>query len=313
MKVCENCGTENGNNATKCSACGSGNLTNKCDNCGTIFKTAFCPTCGVKAGSKSQKCPDCGEEYFSAACPKCGYSPARKAGERSANASNQPTIIVNQPAKKKTSFGIILLWIFFLPIMATIAVWKSQKLKKLWKIIITAAIWLFVLICSITNNGSTSATDDKSSLATSTAATAEATAEPTIEPTQKTSAATESEWTGSEAVIEYLDAAVRDYNPDFYEIRLDNEQRAYVVDVRLDDVTMIGVEAASGDLDALQNWTNAVKRMERWCISLKQGAEETGATDVHIALNVLKSEEERTVLIEILDGTTINEAVYLAP
>lgn len=156
MKVCEHCGTVNTNDANKCSACGALNFSYQCDNCGTKFSSAYCPSCGTKAGTKPQKCPDCGEEYNSAYCPKCGYSVARKANEKS-NVPVQPNIIINQAPqqKKKTSFGIILLWILFLPIMGTIAIWKSQKLKTMWKVIFTAAIWIFILIYSIAGGGST--------------------------------------------------------------------------------------------------------------------------------------------------------------
>jgi len=159
MKVCEHCGTENSNNAAKCSACGSGDLSNKCDNCGTKFKSAFCPTCGTKASARPQKCPKCGEEYYSAACPKCGYSAAREAAEKS-NTSGRHVVIINEtPKKKKASFGIVLLWIFFLPIMGIIAIWKAAKIPKLWKIILTIVISVITIVAFVNSAGNEEQTE----------------------------------------------------------------------------------------------------------------------------------------------------------
>jgi len=44
--------------------------------------------------------------------------------------------------EKKTTVGTILLWIFFLPIMLLITVWKSKKLAVVWKVLITCLVLL---------------------------------------------------------------------------------------------------------------------------------------------------------------------------
>lgn len=44
------------------------------------------------------------------------------------------------------AIGMLLLWIMFLPIMETYYVWKSTKLDKTTKILITIAIWTLMLI-----------------------------------------------------------------------------------------------------------------------------------------------------------------------
>ena len=154
MKVCKYCGTPNDNESTKCQACGAADFSYKCGNCGTVFNSSFCPTCGTKAGLDAMKCPDCGTRYYSAACPNCGYSAARKAASRDIrsiqNASNsrpisattiQPSLNEATP-KKKGTFWKVLLWIFFFPIMATIAIWKS-KMHIAWKIVLTVLLFGF--------------------------------------------------------------------------------------------------------------------------------------------------------------------------
>lgn len=309
MKVCENCGTTNSNETTKCKSCGSGDLTNKCDNCGTKHKSAFCPTCGIKAGAKAQKCPKCGEEFYSAACPKCGYSVARESAERTSDSSN-PIVIVKEVApKKKTSVWIILLWIFFLPVMATIAVWKSEKLKNLWKIIITAAIWLFVLICSVTNNGSTPETDEKSMISPI-VATAEVTVEPTVEPTEDIVEEPVTDvWAGSDDAVIALTAMVEESYPDHYIIKVDTEMQAYSISVWTDGMALIATQAAYGDDTAKQNWEDAKESMVLASAALKIAAENAGDAEAHIVYNLLNDSNTDNVLIMMYDGIVIYDAV----
>ena len=110
MNICKNCGAENPERNVFCENCGS-ELLHRCRNCGTEFEGNFCPNCGAKAEPPDQ--------------------PGRGA---------RPT---EQP-KKKVTFGRVLLWIFFLPIMGIIAIWQSQRLKTPWKIALTG---LIVLAC----------------------------------------------------------------------------------------------------------------------------------------------------------------------
>ena len=47
---------------------------------------------------------------------------------------------------KKVTFGRVLLWIFFLPIMAIIAIWRSRRLKTPVKIVLTGLIVLALVL-----------------------------------------------------------------------------------------------------------------------------------------------------------------------
>ncbi len=141
MKVCKYCGILNDDSAATCSGCGSPEFSNKCANCGAVFDSGFCPSCGTKAGAKAFACPHCGTRYFSAACPNCGYSAAREAAEQK---TNTVYTIRTEPEeqKKAGTFGKVLLWIFFFPIMAVVAIWKS-KMHIVWKILLTLLILAF--------------------------------------------------------------------------------------------------------------------------------------------------------------------------
>jgi hypothetical protein len=100
----------------------------------------------VKAGRQSSVCPDCGASYFSAACPRCGYSPARDAAEH----DHRQTIVIqrepdNAAPKKRVTFGTVLLWFFFFPVMVIVAIWRAQKLSIVWKIVLTVLFAGFIL------------------------------------------------------------------------------------------------------------------------------------------------------------------------
>lgn len=153
MKICAYCGSENADSATVCSACGASAFRNKCSNCGTIFETAYCPSCGTKAGMQAKKCPQCGEMYCTPACPKCGYNGALNRGQKQTDDEPKQVIVEQVPQaqpvkapKKKVTFGKVLLWIFFLPIMAIIAIWRSQRLTTKWKLILTAIIAVLAIL-----------------------------------------------------------------------------------------------------------------------------------------------------------------------
>ena len=107
-------------------------------------------------------CPKCGNEYYTNACPNCGYNGSVQ------NAHQTTTAFQTSPAansfnnnrnnKSKTSIGTILLWIFFLPVMVIVTIWKSEKLDKKWKIILTVIILAFYLVAGAVNNDTTSTT-----------------------------------------------------------------------------------------------------------------------------------------------------------
>lgn len=155
MKICKFCDSECDDSEQKCPSCGATEFSNKCGNCGTVFDSGFCPNCGIKAGRKPKICAKCGNEYYSNACPNCGYNDSEFNTLQTVNASQSDLQGGNsyyaQPPKKKITVWTVLLWIFFLPIMAVIAVWKSNKLDKKWKIIITAIIVAVCLVSCATN------------------------------------------------------------------------------------------------------------------------------------------------------------------
>lgn len=108
MKICKNCGAENRDYHVYCIYCGGNEFVRRCASCGTEFEGNFCPNCGTRADAAR---PD------------------------------RQSLPPEQP-KKKVTFGRVLLWIFFLPIMGTIAIWRSQRLKTPVKIVLTGLIVL---------------------------------------------------------------------------------------------------------------------------------------------------------------------------
>lgn len=155
MKVCKYCNSECDDGEKTCHSCGASEFSNKCRNCGTVFNSGFCPNCGVKVGQKPRVCPKCGNEYYTNACPNCGYNGLSQNTPQTINIfqSAPQTHKANhvQAPKKKTTIWTVLLWIVFLPIMAVIAIWKSTKLDKKWKIILTVIIAALCVIIGITN------------------------------------------------------------------------------------------------------------------------------------------------------------------
>ena len=124
----------------------------KCDACGAPVENGRCTYCG-KSFIKDEF------EYDSA--------PSRNRSRESQqtttvvnNVYTTPTTVIVKE-KKRFTLGRLLLWIFFLPIMATIAVWKSNW-KVLPKLLVTAVIWIFCLGVGGLNSQSSS-TDTASS------------------------------------------------------------------------------------------------------------------------------------------------------
>lgn len=203
-KICTHCRSKVRTEADKCPSCGGSEFWYKCANCGKVFNTPFCPVCGIKAGEQPKNCPKCGKQYFTASCPNCGWNPAHDAVERTLSQQSQRPIQVFQSAptavrtsKKKASIWIILLWVFFLPIMGCIAIAKSQRLSKKWKIgLITGIAALSIIIGTTGQTGEKEASKEalKSLPSTSLVATESPTEKPienpavieTAEPTQTT-------------------------------------------------------------------------------------------------------------------------------
>lgn len=158
MKICAYCGTANPDSALLCKACGAGEFKNNCNNCGTVFESNFCPTCGTKAGAKPRVCPRCSESHFTPACPRCGYVPGANKGAEPAKPRPQvvvqpvPVVQTIEKEKKKITFGTVLLWIFFWPVMAVVAAHNIEMLKKACKLFLAVIISMIILgsyVCSI--------------------------------------------------------------------------------------------------------------------------------------------------------------------
>lgn len=155
MKVCQYCNSECDDGEKTCHSCGASEFSNKCRNCGTVFDSGFCPNCGIKVGQKPRVCPKCGNEYYTNACPNCGYNGLEQNTPQTINVFQAaPQTYKTRPApapKKKTTIWTVLLWIMFLPIMAVVAIWKSNKLDKKWKIILTVIIAALCAVIAATN------------------------------------------------------------------------------------------------------------------------------------------------------------------
>ena len=146
VKKCNYCGTLNDNTARKCKGCTANDFTYICDNCGSeITNGTYCSRCGVKLGSVRQICPNCGTSYYTNACPNCGFIRHRT----DEPAVRFETVSADTPKKKRSgwaTFGLVLLWIYFLPIMGTIAIWKSKNIPTVFKWVITLVIWGITLL-----------------------------------------------------------------------------------------------------------------------------------------------------------------------
>lgn len=77
-------------------------------------------------------------------CPNCGEKTETPAGAEAV----APTV---PQAKKKRNWLKILAWIFLLPIMLIIAIWKSNRFKKSVKVILTGLVIIITLAISLSN------------------------------------------------------------------------------------------------------------------------------------------------------------------
>ena len=137
MKKCKQCGHNCTNQAELCPSCSSRDFSWVCANCGAVFSGTNCPDCGIRGGTRRKECPNCGTVYFSSACPQCGYSSRKRT---KAGVQGAPKV-----ARKKPSIWIVLLWIFFLPIMGCIAVARAKRLSKGLKIGVISVIAVITL------------------------------------------------------------------------------------------------------------------------------------------------------------------------
>ena len=129
------------------------NLT--CPKCGANLKTtetggrAFCEYCGAEVILDDEKVH---VQYDNA--EEAGYSfekGRQRAIAETAAVAHQPQKAVSSPGKEKVWLWI-LGFIFCFPIPLTILIFRSKKLSKKAKIIITAILWLLVLILGITSS-----------------------------------------------------------------------------------------------------------------------------------------------------------------
>lgn len=131
----------------------------KCKNCGAVLK--------VEPDSTDVYCKHCKTNYkFDDEAKHIKYDDMEKAGydyekgrikakkeheeekRHQQIEAQQAAIKAEKTAKMKKwkILGLALLWIYFLPFMATYYVWKKTKLSKKAKTIITVALWAFVML-----------------------------------------------------------------------------------------------------------------------------------------------------------------------
>ena len=99
----------------------------------------FCTKCGAPIEDAAMFCPACGAPVSEKTEGKVREIPLADYGQ-------------TEP-KKKGGLGKILLWVFFFPVMLIIAIWRSQRMKTVWKIAATAAV-LIVMIIMFGSSGS---------------------------------------------------------------------------------------------------------------------------------------------------------------
>ncbi|MEG1523984.1 MAG: zinc ribbon domain-containing protein [Clostridia bacterium] len=297
MKVCKYCGTENQDAATACKQCQANDFKNKCNNCGTVFEGGFCTNCGTKAGATAKTCPKCGENYFTASCPSCGYNPAR---EDSSSKGTTQTIVVQKESKKKgVSFWTVLLWICFLPIMGIIAIWKAEKLPKLWKIILTAIIVVICIISMLTNSSTTGTVPTP----TETTAVTEAPSESPI-----ASAIVSKE--DRESTLTYLTATLEDsYGADNCSIEYNEESTVYDIRLWADGIVQGAIQANGGDKQAKDNWDTVRTSLCAVCSATKDYVVQSGDNSSNVAIAVMNDANKDNVLLSIVNGVVVYDAV----
>lgn len=173
MKQCSYCGTKVEDSVTSCPGCGAGSFSNVCPNCGKVYEHgSFCPVCGTNVNTAPKKCPRCGNTFFSNACPNCGYNSLHSSvyttqtpTQTSAQTTYQPSQAQSTQTQKKGGCWKVLLWVLFFPIMATIAIWKSQQLGTFAKIILTIIVLGAFIAIGNAQNTENAATSSNTGLA----------------------------------------------------------------------------------------------------------------------------------------------------
>lgn len=295
MKICKYCGTANANDAKECEACHAREFSYKCDRCGTKFDSSFCPNCGIKGGADPQP------EH------------SRDAVEKTVVEHH---VIIDQrqpePQKKKHTFWIVVLWIFFLPVMAILAIWKAKKIPKLWKIILTVAIAFITLLYGIgTTRNAEDAAQTVAPLATvvpTAAPTEEPEAEPTAEAVVEPTAEPEA-WVGNEAAVAAMKDLLDQSFPGKNKVEIDADMKAYSVSVWADGTAQIAYLASTGDSKAKGEWDDLKESIPIGMAALKIAAENVGEQDAHIWYSVLNDGNTENALYIVFDGTVIYDAV----
>lgn len=115
-------------------------------------KMKYCEKCGYPLNDNANFCPKCGTNVLT--------------NISSNNTSSAPSSLnpAHAHRNKKITFGIVLLWIFFFPVMVIITIAKSATLTKPIKAILIIAFVILLILASVfSNEKGTSPTIDTTS------------------------------------------------------------------------------------------------------------------------------------------------------
>lgn len=124
----------------------------KCKNCGSLLKAnsedkeMTCKYCGttfkIDDEIKHIKFDDMEQNGYDF---EMGRIRAQRESSRTYSRSDEPK------KKNNKTLLLILAWLFLFPFMLTYYIWKTDKLTKRNKIIITIVMWILILIISYSN------------------------------------------------------------------------------------------------------------------------------------------------------------------
>lgn len=112
----------------------------------------YCEKCGYPLNDNANFCPKCGTNVLT--------------NISSNNTSSAPSSLnpAHAHRNKKITFGIVLLWIFFFPVMVIITIAKSATLTKPIKAVLIIAFVILLILASVfSNKKGTSPTIDTTS------------------------------------------------------------------------------------------------------------------------------------------------------
>ena len=112
----------------------------KCDACGAPVENGVCTYCGKEFHEEPVKK---GPEVKKTAPEKA------KPQKVVVNVINQAPPVTKEVPKKKSfwrTLGIVLLWIYFFPIMLSYYIWKKGNMPKNQKLMLIGAIWALLLV-----------------------------------------------------------------------------------------------------------------------------------------------------------------------